>query len=353
MPISRELTNLTIQQIIEDFSPRGEKDIPDITINKYRIPLHQRHFIWSDLLQTTLIDTVMNNYPIPSIQLIRCIEKDGEGRRMFYNIEDGQQRLTTLYLFMKDKFGVEINGNVLKFSELTQNTKIQFLTYRIQCDIYDEEQITIEDRIKIFHRINSSKPLTDNQKFYSQMHSSQGETVEWVINKYNKQIHKYFGSIGKGSSRGLLSDIVGAIITLQRDDRSHLTTSYLKNSAFMDITREEESINTFLKAYFEILEEEVDKRSHKIRKSYGKLSGPFGLALCSWIEYNEIHDAISWYIGKKVDNKKYVPTSFKQLGLGDQRNCQGDSIFNRVKKIIEQYEKNEDDEGDDDSDDDE
>jgi len=117
----------------------------------------------------------------------------------------------------------------------------------------------------------------------------------------------------------------------------------------MDITREEESINTFLKEYFEILEEEVDKRTHKICKSYGKLSGPFGLALCSWIEYNEIHDAISWYIGKKVDNKKYVPTSFKQLGLGDQRNCQGDSIFNRVKKIIEQYEKNEDDEGDDDS----
>jgi hypothetical protein len=223
------------------------------------------------------------------------------------------------------------------------------MTYPIQCDIYNENDITLEDRITIFHRINSSKPLTDNQKFYSRLQSPQGQTVSWFIDRYSRQIREYFGSIGKGSSRGGISDLFGALLALQRDDRSHLTTSYLKNSEYTDTVRDEESISIFFDAYFKILEEEVDTRTHKFPKCYGKLSGPLGLAICSWIEYNEIHDAIAWYIGKKVDNKKYVPSSFKTIGLGNQRNCQGESILMRLNAVIKQYEEDEEDEGDDES----
>lgn len=340
MPLSRELISMTINEIVSRFSPRGEGDAPDAANTLYRIAEHQRHYIWSMLLQITLVDTVMKGYPIPSIQLIRCIEG-----QMFYNIEDGQQRITTLHRYMNDLFSVKINGSLKKFSQLTEPERMHFMTYRIQCDIYNESEITIDDRIAIFHRINSSKPLTDNQKFYSRLHSPQGKTLLWFIDRYSIQIRDYFGSMGKGSSRGGISDLFGALLALQRDDRSHLTTSYLKNSEYIDTICNEERITTFFDAYFELLEEKVKTRT-KFPKCYGKLSGPLGLAICSWIEHDEIHDAVSWYIGKKVNNKKYVPSSFNELGLGDQRNCQGESILNRLEAVIDQYNEDEYDEGD-------
>ena len=343
MPLIRELLSRTINDIVSQFSPRGEGDAPETVTTLYRIAEHQRHYIWPLFLQVTLIDSVMRGYPIPSIQLIRCIKDD-----MFYNIEDGQQRITTLYRYMKDMFEADINGITKKFSQLTEQERMHFLTYPIQCDIYNESHITLEDRIAIFQRINSSKPLTDNQKFHSMIHTTQGQCMEWFMERYEAHIHKYFGSIGKGKSRGGISDIIGAIISLQRTDRSSLTTSYLKNAQYMNVPREEDNITEFFDAYFQVL---AKKAGSKPQKCYGKLSGPLGLAICSWIEHDEIHDAVYWYIGKRVDKKTYTPSLFRELTLGDQRNCQGDSILNRLDKIIEQYEKDPDDEGDEEEDD--
>jgi hypothetical protein len=348
MPLTRELTQRTIQDIISQFTPRGDGDAPDTTNTRYRIAEHQRHYIWQLVLQITLIDSVMKNYPIPSVLLVRCIEGD-----MFYNIEDGQQRITTFYRYRHDLFEAMVNGESKKYSQLTEEEKMQFLTFQIQCDIYNSADLTMEDRIEIFQRTNSSKPLSDNQKFHSRLTSRQGKTLQWFLEHYSKQIHKYFGQIGKGKTRSGISDLFGALISLQRDDRSSLTTSYIKNSSYMDISREQESIVSFFDEYFSLLDEEVDSRTHKINKCYGKLSGPLGLALCSWIEYSEIHDALSWYIGKITDNRKYVPTSYRKLNAGDQRNCQGDSILKRLDKIIEQYNEDSDDEGDEDESDDE
>jgi hypothetical protein len=345
MPLARELLTRTINEIVSKFSPRGEGDAPETANTLYRIAEHQRHYIWPLLLQSTLIDSVMKGYPIPSIQLIRCIQGT-----MFYNIEDGQQRITTLYRYMNDLFEADINGTLKKFSQLTDAERMHFLTYPIQCDIYNEHDITLDDRIAIFHRINSSKPLTDNQKFYSRLYSPQGQCLAWFLDTYSVEVHKYFGSIGKGKTRGGISDLIGAIVSLQRVDRSSLTTSYLKNSQYMDMAREDDNITEFFDAYFQVLEREVDSRTHRGPKCYGKLSGALGLAVCSWITREEIHDAVYWYIGKRVDKKNYVPSSFRDLSMGDQRNCQGDSIVNRLDKVIEQFERDPADEGDEEED---
>jgi hypothetical protein len=341
MPLIRELLVRTIHDIVSSFTPRGEGDTPESADTIYRIAEHQRHYIWSIPLQQTLIDSVMKGYPIPSIQLIRCIK--GE---MFYNIEDGQQRITTLYRFMNDMFEADVNG-LKKYSQLTEKERMHFMTYPIQCDIYNEKDITIDDRIKIFQRINSCKPLTDNQKFYSCIHSVQGRTLKWFIEKYSKQIKKYIGPIGKGKPRSKLSHIIGALIALQKNDRSHITTSYLINSEFMNTERDETSITSFFDTYFQML----DILEENSPKCYGTLSGPLGLALCSWIKYNKIHDSISWYILKRVENENYVPSSIRDLPIGHQRNCQGNSIKERLKAIIKQYNKDKDDEGYNESDD--
>jgi hypothetical protein len=38
-----------------------------------------------------------------------------------------------------------------------------------------------------------------------------------------------------------------------------------------------------------------------------------------------------------VHDPKYEPTSFRKLTKGDVRNCQGDAVYRRLCKVIEQW----------------
>ncbi len=347
MPIIRELITRPIGEIISHFRPRGNDDLPSqeqttTTTTRYGIAPHQRHYIWKLPQQQDLIDTVMKGYPMPSVMLIR---KTDEQRQISYDIEDGQQRITTLYYYKAGDFAANINGSLKKYEEMTEAERMTFLTYQVQCDIYNETDITMEDRIIIFQRINSGKPLTDNQKFYSSLSTTpQGRFYTEFYQRHNTNIKKYFGKVGVGKARGGLADLLGALFALQLNDRSCLNTSYIRNHLHLAMQPTNlEKVEEFFDDYFEVLDDEVDSITHKIPKKYGKLSGSLGLAICSWIEHRRIKTAVKWYIGKITANKNYEPANFRTLGAGDKRNSQGDAIIRRLEKIIAQHIEDPDD----------
>jgi hypothetical protein len=72
-------------------------------------PGFQRSSVWKNNDRAKLIDSVIKNYPLPSIFLYRR-EKDGE---IFYDVIDGKQRIETFLMYM----GI-IRGN--RFSALLQ-----------------------------------------------------------------------------------------------------------------------------------------------------------------------------------------------------------------------------------------
>jgi hypothetical protein len=336
-----DLNKRALYLICENFEPRGTSDVPTISNKQYRIPHYQRFYIWTLQFQQNFIESILKGYPIPSIMLSQIIENSEE----YFMVEDGQQRLTTAYRFMNNEFSIVIDGEKFTYSQLPEDLRMRFRMYEFQTITYRARDLTLNRRIEMFQSTNDHKSLTDNDRFYSCMDLPMGIRMAEIIETNHIQIKKYFGAIGKGKTRSLLSDFAGMCISISRDEISCLTTSYYKNGKYMKENENSHRIQPFLDLYFEMLDAEVSPIVTKVLRKYGKLSGVLGLAVYSYVKYGEIDSAISWYVVKLLRNKKYVPSTFKTLGAGDIRNCQGDCIMKRFDKIVEQFDINKDDIG--------
>jgi hypothetical protein len=332
IPLVCDLNKRALHLICENFEPRGTEDVPTSS-KMYRIPHYQRFYTWPLHYQQKFIISILQNYPIPSIMLSRMIENDEE----YFMVEDGQQRLTTAYRFLRNEFCIEIDGEEFTYSQLPEELRIQFRGFDFQTNTWRARDLTLIRRIEIFQRTNDHKSLTDNDRFHSCKDLPMGQCMVDILSKNHEPISKYFGSIGKGKTRGGLADFAGMCITLSKDESACLTTSYYKNGEYMRTTEKPEKIQPFLDAYFEVLEANVGKKVTKFRRIYGKLSGILGLAVHSYLFHEEIHPALVWYIGKLLSNKKYMPSTFKKLGAGDIRNCQSNAIEKRFDAIVEQH----------------
>ena len=78
-------------------------------------PSYQRNFIWSKNDQSSLIDTILKGYPLPSL----FIYKSPNGK---YEMVDGQQRARTIYRFYK---GEILSSNKVGYDK----SKEHFLSY--------------------------------------------------------------------------------------------------------------------------------------------------------------------------------------------------------------------------------
>jgi hypothetical protein len=343
--LTRETCMKPLRDILDNFNERGELDEPIESTSLYRIPKHQRFFVWEIKTQEKLIKSVFKSYPIPFIILLRH-------RDNTFTIQDGGQRCTTLKRFYTDKFACDIDdsGNKKKYSELTIDERIHFCAYQIGCDTYLESQIEPHEIVDIFMLLNQGKPLTENEKYYARMDSSPFlRDYNKIINmsEFRDDISLFMGKPGKSKTRSGLSDIIGSFISINKKDLSCLNTSYYKNGEKIDEPINEESqedIIEFLRQYFKMLHQTVDPITHKPKKYYGKLSSHLGLATYTYIRYNRIEEEpLSWYVKKMHMDKKYEPSTFSELSKGDRRNCQGDSIKKRFIAIKKQYETDADD----------
>lgn len=77
-------------------------------------PYFQRNFVWKREFKDKLIYSIIKDYPIGNI-IIR-IRKEANEKGALSEIVDGQQRMTTIYEFMEDKYQVhsEISRKILE-----------------------------------------------------------------------------------------------------------------------------------------------------------------------------------------------------------------------------------------------
>jgi len=343
--LTRETGMKSLRDILDNFNERGDSDEPTASTSLYKIPKHQRFFVWEERKQEKLIQSVFKSYPIPPIMLIRHANNT-------FSIQDGHQRTGTLKRYYTDKFACDIDnsGNKKKYSELLIDERIQFCTYLLGYEAYLESEITQDEIVTIFMLLNQGKPLSENEKYYARMDSSPFlRDYKQIINmpEFRDDISLFMGKQGKTKTRSGLSDMIGSFIAIDRKDLSCLNTSYYKNGDKIDESINEQSttnIIQFLRQYFIMLHQVIDPITNKPNKYYGKLSSHLGLATYTYIRYNRIEEeCLSWYVQKMHMDKKYEPSTFSELTKGDRRNCQGDSIKKRFKAIKKQYEINADD----------
>lgn len=129
-------------------------------------PKYQRRTTaWPPSAKTALIDTILNNFPIPPIYLRDYVDSSGKRRK---EIIDGQQRITIVLEYCSNKF--ELANNIfnedysgLPFRELP--TEEQMLIEDFEVSFISIRGASEGDIVSIFSRLNSfSLPLNSQEK---------------------------------------------------------------------------------------------------------------------------------------------------------------------------------------------
>lgn len=353
-PLERKVHQRPLADILLNFTPRGNGDVPTEADTEFRVDEHQRFPSWALPKKQKLVDSILRNFPIHAIIAVRHLVNTGLDVSEFYNVEDGQTRLTALKEYMMDEFPCESGeyciGDGKKFSELPIGLRRQFENYQVTLEIFSGgRNMSQNDIAEIFNRLNNGKTLTDNDKFHSRLKTTpfMKFLTEFLSNsEIASDLNRFIGKVGSGKTRKGLSDMVGACLSIATKTREHggnacINTSYELNHRYLAVeftSDEKAEVMHFFKTYFLMLHEVNSRITKKVTKKYGKLSGILGLSVCSWIRFGFIHPALSYYATMMIQDTKYEPASFRQLSKGDIRNCQGDSILRRLTKIIEQWE---------------
>lgn len=186
--LNRESTKVTISEFYERFQ-----------LNKYDFdPEYQRRGdVWSAEKQSFLIDSILKNYPMPSIFLHQVIDSTTGATK--YNVIDGKQRLLAILQFINNEIELpsdydvgafgdsRLNGK--KFKDLEgdlQEFKMQFWRYILSVEYIETADIDIINNV--FDRLNrNGEPLEPQElrkaKYYNteliELVEELVQTVDW------------------------------------------------------------------------------------------------------------------------------------------------------------------------------
>lgn len=186
------------------------KDVPELIDSGEMLfdePFQRAAGQWSKEQNSLLIDSIIRGYKIPPV----WVEEVNSSHEKFHiNVIDGRQRLTCIYLFMKDKFKLskDIDPYVIpkeelgrdikedevyelagkKFSQLPEFIQKNFKHYRLeQVNMID---FTEEQKEEQFYRLNNGALFTKQQKISVILGSELAKKLKVISN------HKFWERSG-------------------------------------------------------------------------------------------------------------------------------------------------------------
>lgn len=133
----------------------------------------QRNSVWSALQKSRLIKTILEGYPVPP-----CYANRITSEKMF-DLIDGRQRTTTAADFMNNEFPLSKDtyideGNGEDFVDVSGkffrdlSDEYQFRIQHYSLTFYYYEDLTEDQKLELFDRLNSGTSLTPYQKSRAQ-----------------------------------------------------------------------------------------------------------------------------------------------------------------------------------------
>ena len=104
-------------------NPATLETLPDTTI-KLNIE-YQRGVIYSSEKQAAVIESILKDFAIPSIVLWKN-EDDGS-----YDVIDGKQRLTSIFLFLSGNLQINYIGTKKYYSQISETDKKRIKEYEL------------------------------------------------------------------------------------------------------------------------------------------------------------------------------------------------------------------------------
>jgi hypothetical protein len=343
MPVIREQTACSLINLIspDNFDPNDR-----ISSQKtYRVPEHQRYPSWPQSNKERLVESVMLNYPVGQITLTKHYEDGDE----YFNIQDGQTRMGALQEFVLDKF--PWNGKL--YSELPADERAKFNNYVVQLDIFKKERSMSQDEFdgvicEIFERLNSGKPLTDNDKYWNRKETPAMQLLTKLKNssEYGPLIRKHMWiNLGGGKGRSGLNHFIGLILGLINARPECISTSFMQNGPVLMKTAVDDAgerrVTDFLGWYFGMLNEVFRFTDGSVKRGFGKLSGVCGMIAVDWIRSEDAargHSSM-WkrYMELERSRVNFERRMYGELSSGLARNVNEISIKARIDVVARAY----------------
>lgn len=192
-------------------------------------PPYQRKSVWNTDYKVYFIDTILRNFPCPTIFL--QVERSPSGISKYY-VVDGKQRLLTILEFIRDEFPTSVkysDPNLADkyFSQLPDKVKIDFWGYKITVE-YVTGASTSELN-ESFDRLNRNVLKLNKQELRHARHS--GEFITYVTQLADDPFWHDMGMSTTSRIRRMLdveyvSEIFLVVMHGIEDGREHLDGYY-------------------------------------------------------------------------------------------------------------------------------
>ena len=250
-----------------------DKLVKDIQ-GEFYIPSYQRGYRWDDIQVNALLDDIYENGDKPyCLQPVVVRKKDTN----VYEVIDGQQRLTTLFIIFK------------------------YITKRWP-DYFDEPCYTIayetrNENVEFFEHIDDEKLANDNIDFYF-IHRAYMTIEKWLDYKHELQGKKHIHIVGD-FTKYLLENVKVIWYELQSDSEADAISLFTRlNIGRIPLTNAE-----LIKALFLCRHKENDQLSQNKQME---------IALQWDIIERELHDENFWYFLTRKKSNTY-PTRIELL----------------------------------------
>lgn len=253
--MSRQPTSQDISWFI-DLQDKGQLNLE---------PPYQRRSVWSSRDKRFFIDTILNNYPAPSIFLHKSLDDYG---RATYHVVDGKQRLKTIIEFTKNQVKIpddfaDVTLQKKRWQELDRSVRQRFWNYVLIVEMLPD--VTDAAVRNIFERINrNSRKLTPQEMRHAKW---DGWFITGAETESEKKEWREFGLVTVARSKRMadvqfISELLGVVIRrqIQGFDQDALDDLY---GEYDDISENE----TFIEDEFL---EEVDRIKTTIQEMFNQ-----------------------------------------------------------------------------------
>jgi hypothetical protein len=127
-------------------------------------PDFQRRLVWTTKHKRYFLDTVLQGYPFPEIYIAagNVDTETGEGTEL---LVDGQQRVTTLYMYFMGSSELDLGKEIMPYADLSQDQKTAFLEYEVV--VRDLGRMDNNEIKAIFERINATKYSLNDMEIHN------------------------------------------------------------------------------------------------------------------------------------------------------------------------------------------
>ena len=153
-------------------------------------PEFQRKYVWTNVLASRLVESILLNVPIPP-----CYFSQNEEFEL--DVIDGQQRLYSIYRFIDNQFPLvslevlkEFNGN--RFHELPGKVQRRLRTYTLRCVLITNESHP-EIKFDVFQRLNTNTVPLNAQELRNCVYRGSLNSYLGVASEYKP----WLGILGK------------------------------------------------------------------------------------------------------------------------------------------------------------